>query len=53
MFILFEMDRRWTLGVDFKWPRLWGVRLGWVALHIVIIPWHEWAKDITESKKKD
>lgn len=35
MFILIEIDRDWTVGVDWH-KRSWGFRLGFIAIHLCI-----------------
>jgi hypothetical protein len=53
MFILFELDSQLSWGIDFVWPGMWGIRLGWIALHILFMPAHTWIDIIVEEKLKE
>jgi hypothetical protein len=47
MFIVLEIDKHFTLGVDL-YKNIIGVRLGFIALHIVLFTFTKWMDATTE-----
>jgi hypothetical protein len=47
MFIVLEIDKHFTLGIDI-YKNIIGVRLGFIALHIVFFTFTKWLDATTE-----
>lgn len=47
MFIVIEIDRAWTVGID-RGRYVKGIRLGFVAVHIGFVPYEEFLGRISE-----
>ncbi|WEK53274.1 MAG: hypothetical protein P0Y55_11815 [Candidatus Cohnella colombiensis] len=48
MFILIEIDRDWTVGIDWK-KNVKGFRLGFIAVHLFIIKHKDFMGAVSEN----
>lgn len=52
MFVLLEVDRKTSWGIEFVWPRLFGFRAGWIAVHVAFVPYYEMLQVICDHMNK-